>query len=129
MSERFSVAARLASFGHALRGIGVVIRTEHNAWIHLAATLSVVALGLGLGVGASDWAWLIAASAAVWIAESLNTAIERLADASMPDVDPLVRDAKDAAAAAVLIAAVAATAIGLIVLGPPLVAALTGASP
>jgi len=124
MDERFTLAARARSFGYAFRGIARVIRTEPNAWIHSAATLAVILLGWALGIDAAGWSWLVAAITAVWVAEALNTAFERLADAVHPDPHPLVRDGKDAAAGAVLVAAGGAVVIGLLVLGPPLLRAL-----
>jgi diacylglycerol kinase (ATP) len=110
----------VASFRNALRGLGVVVATQHNAWIHLAASLAVIALATWLGLSRADWCWLVVAITVVWAAEAGNTALERLADASVPEANALVRDAKDAAAGAVLVAALGAAAIGFLVLGPPL---------
>lgn len=121
--DDYSLAARIRSFGHAFRGLAL-LRSEPNAWIHLAATVAVLALGAMLGIDRAGWAWLVAAIASVWVAEAINTAFERLADALHPAEHPLVRDAKDAAAGAVLIAAAGAVVIGLLVLGPPLLRAL-----
>jgi diacylglycerol kinase (ATP) len=59
---------------------------------------------------------------AVWSAEALNTAFEFLADAASPGYHPLVKHAKDVAAGAVLIAAAGAAIIGLLVLGPHVLA-------
>jgi len=128
VSDRFDLRARVASFGDAFRGLAVVIRTQHNAWIHLGATLAVVASGVWLDLSRGDWCWLIIAMMAVWVAESFNTSLERLADASVPEQHSLVREAKDAAAGAVLVAALGAAAIGVLVLGPPLLARLAGLS-
>jgi len=118
MNGNFRASNRRESFRHALAGIGILVRTQRNAWIHAAATLAVVAAGLALGVSAPAWCWLVAAIAAVWTAEALNTALEFLADAASPEFHPLVKKSKDVAAAAVLIAAMGAAAIGLLVLGP-----------
>jgi Diacylglycerol kinase len=60
----------------------------------------------------------------VWIAEFLNTSLESILDIASPERHPLARIAKDVGAAAVLIAAVVAIAVGLIILGPPLLAKL-----
>ena len=120
----FSVAARMKSIGYALAGIATMLRTQHNAWLHLAATLAVVLAALGLGVSAGEWMALILAIVIVWSAEALNTAFERLCDVAHPDFHPLVKQAKDVAAAAVLIAAAGAVAVGLIIFGPRLVALL-----
>jgi diacylglycerol kinase (ATP) len=126
MSDRFSLTARLVSFRAAARGLVVVVRTQHNAWIHLGATAAVLGVGFWLRLPRGAWLWLVVAMAGVWITEAFNTALEGLADAAVPDRHPLIRDAKDAAAGAVLVAAVAAASIGLMILGPPLWARLFG---
>jgi diacylglycerol kinase (ATP) len=66
----------------------------------------------------------VLAIVSVWTAEALNTAFEFLCDVASPEFHPLVAKAKDVAAGAVLIAAVGATLIGLLVLGPHLLRAL-----
>ena len=119
--ESFSLAARLRSFEHAARGIRETLISQHNARIHLVMTALVCALGWALGVSRLEWCALIFAIAAVWVAELLNTAVEWLADAVSLERHPLVGRAKDAAAGAVLVAAVGASLVGLLVLGPPLV--------
>ena len=111
---------RLRSVRYAVRGIGVMVRSQHNAWLHAAATVLVIALGLGLGVSAADWCWLVLAMMAVWTAEALNTAFEFLTDVASPDYHPVAGKAKDVAAGAVLITAVGAVAIALLVFGPHL---------
>jgi diacylglycerol kinase (ATP) len=58
---------------------------------------------------------------AVWVAEALNTAIEFLSDVVSPDYHPLIKNAKDIAAAAVLITVIGAIAIGSLTLGPYLI--------
>jgi diacylglycerol kinase (ATP) len=122
--EAFSLAARVQSFGHAFRGVGRMLVTQHNAWIHAVATAAVFTLALWLGLGWSEWVVLLVAVAMVWVAEAFNTAIEHLCDRVSPDYDPLIREAKDVAAGGVLIAAAVAALIGFLVLGPPLLAEL-----
>jgi diacylglycerol kinase (ATP) len=124
VSDPFSLSSRVRSFKYAFRGIGVMLRMEHNAWIHAAATIAVLGLGFWLDVSAGDWCWLVLAMTAVWASEGINTAVERLADAAVPEAHPLVEQAKDAAAGAVLISALGSAVIGLLVLGPPLLAEL-----
>jgi diacylglycerol kinase (ATP) len=120
------VSSRAGSLGNALVGLRDVIRTQHNAWIHAAATALVVVAGIALDVTRLDWCWLIAAIAAVWVAEAFNTALEALADAAVPEQHPKIRLAKDAAAGAVLVAACAAALIGILILGRPLMLYLAG---
>ena len=89
-----------------------MIRCQHNAWIHAAATI-VVLIAAGLfRISSAEWCWIVLAISIVWTAEALNTAFEFLADAASPQFHPLVRDAKDVAAGAVLITAIASVIIG-----------------
>jgi diacylglycerol kinase len=111
---------RMRSFGYAFRGIAVLLRTQPNARIHLAATVVAVALGFLLGIGPGEWLAVVLAIGMAWAAEGLNTALELLADRVAPEQHPLVQKAKDAAAAGVLLAAAAALAVGLIVFVPKL---------
>jgi diacylglycerol kinase (ATP) len=122
--EGFRLAARVRSFRHAFRGLAALVSSQHNAWVHALATAVVVALGLLLDVDRTQWALLALACGGVWAAEGLNTALEWLCDAVSPEHHPLVGRAKDVAAAAVLLAALAASAVGALVLGPPLLALL-----
>jgi diacylglycerol kinase (ATP) len=119
------VLDRVYAFGHAFRGWGYVMRTQHNAWIHAIVSTVVVIVGLWLGIQPRDWAMIVLAMGMVWSAEILNTAIEAVVDLSSPVHHPLAKVGKDVGAAAVLIAAGAALFIGLLILGPPLVAKLS----
>jgi diacylglycerol kinase (ATP) len=116
--KTFSIVDRLKSFTFAASGIATMLRTQHNAWIHLATTTVVVGAGLLFEIARGEWVWLIVAIVAVWTAEALNTAFELLCDVASPEFHPLVKQAKDVAAAAVLIAASGATIIGLLVFVP-----------
>ncbi len=118
MNKRFSLQARMKSFPYAFAGVAELLRSQHNARIHLLATILVIAAGLWLGISAQQWALLFIACAMVWCVEALNTAIEFLADALTTEPHPLIKKAKDVAAAAVLIAAVFSLAIGVMVFLP-----------
>lgn len=98
-----------------------MIRCQHNAWIHVIATLTVIGAGFFFRLSSGEWCWIVLALAIVWTAETLNTAFEFLADVASPEFHPLVRDAKDVAAGAVLITAIAALVIGAIIFGPHIV--------
>ena len=117
-AKPFQFTGRVRSFRHAIVGIVRMIHCQHNAWIHAAATFVVLAAGFLFRVSTADWCWIILAISIVWTAEALNTAFEFLADAASPEFHPLVRDAKDVAAGAVLLTAIAASIIGLIIFWP-----------
>ena len=115
-----SFSGRIRSLGAALNGIAIKVRTQHNAWIHAAATAIVVSMGLTFGISSAEWRWLILAIASVWTAEALNTALEFLTDVASPNFHPVARKAKDVAAGAVLISAIGAACIGIAIFGPHL---------
>ena len=118
MSGRFSIAARLKSFTFAFAGIATMLRTQHNAWLHLVATIAVIAAGFALNISADDWRWLVTAIVLVWTAETVNTAFEHLCDVVSPEFQASVQKSKDIAAGAVLICAIGAVIIGLLVFVP-----------
>jgi len=118
----FNLRERAASFRHAIRGIGLLIRTQPNAWIHLAATLAVVLVGKLLHVSRGEWLALVLAIGLVWTAEALNTAIEFLADEVSLERRERLGLAKDTGAGGVLLASITAAIIGLIVFVPHLLA-------
>lgn len=118
MSGRFSIAARLKSFSFAFVGIAYMMRTQHNAWLHLLATIIVIAAGFALNISAEDWRWLITAIVLVWTAETVNTAFEHLCDVVSPEFHASVQKSKDIAAGAVLICVIGAVIIGLQVFVP-----------
>ena len=125
MTIKEFITSRIHSFGHALRGWGYVLRTQHNAWIHSVVATLVILVGLWLGLPARDWAVLVLAIAMVFTAEFINTSIEAVVDLASPVHHPLAKVGKDVGAAAVLVAALAAVLIGLLILGPPLWMQLT----
>lgn len=114
----FSVHARIRSFAHAGAGVRFLWTTEHNARIHLAATILAIVAGIALDITAADWRWIAAAIAWVWFAEGVNTAIEHLCDVVHPGLHDGIRVAKDVAAGAVLISAIGAAIVGIVTLAP-----------
>jgi diacylglycerol kinase (ATP) len=117
---------RFASFACAARGISLLVKRETNARIHLLATALVAAAGALFRVTRGEWCLLALAMGLVWVAEGANAAIEHLADRVSREHDQAIRDAKDLAAGAVLLGAIAAAVIGFIVLGPHVCTLLTG---
>ncbi len=108
--------ARLASFGHAIHGIGSLIRQEPNAMLHTIATAVTIALGFTRHISRGEWTALIIVITLVWMAEALNTCIEMLCDLwCKGEYHPQVKRIKDIAAAAVLIASICAAVTGAII--------------
>lgn len=125
MNNPFSFTGRIRSFRAAFAGLGTLLKSQHNAWIHALATLGVVSAAFILRITPGEWCWIVLAIIIVWMAEAINTAFEFLADVASPEYHPLVKKAKDIAAAAVLISAIGAVIIGVLVLGPYLLEIVT----
>jgi diacylglycerol kinase len=128
VARPFEFTGRIRSFRYAINGLCRMIRCQHNARIHLAATFAAIALGFFFNLSRFEWCWIVVAIAIVWTAEALNTAFEFLADAASPNFHPIVKDAKDVAAGAVLITAIGAVIIGVIVFWPHVMALFMPAS-
>lgn len=129
MAARFSIRHRLRSFRFAFQGLRILVKTQHNTWIHLLVTLCVVSAAALLQASSGDWCLLIIAIALVWITEAFNTALEFLADVASPDFHPTIGYSKDVAAAAVLLATLAAVSIGLLIFVPLLMGRLSSVTP
>jgi diacylglycerol kinase len=82
------------------------------------AGLGAVGLGCFFRISAIEWMVLMAVIFLVLSAEAFNTAIERAVDLLEPRKHSVARDAKDLAAAAVLIASFCSLIVGLILFGP-----------
>lgn len=106
------------SFRHAAAGVAYVIRGERNARIHLVIGALVILVSLGLGLSRFEWALILLTIGIVLAGEMLNTAIELVVDLVEPQSHPMAGHAKDVAAGATLVAAIAAAAVGVVILLP-----------
>ena len=119
--ETFSVKKRIKSFDYALSGFRLLFETEHNAWLHLVATVAVILLALIVRVSATEGGLLAVAVGLVWITELFNTCIEKIMDFVSKENHPSIKLVKDVSAGAVLAAAITALAIGCFVFMPKLI--------
>jgi diacylglycerol kinase (ATP) len=114
----FSFRARMRSFYHAMTGILEFIRDEHNARIHVVATIAVGIAAYVLRVTLQEAVSLSIVTGGVWITEMLNTCVERTMDFVHPEEHPQIRFIKDLAAGAVLVASITAAVVGLLIFIP-----------
>ena len=117
-TNEFSFRKRARSFRFAFNGVKEFFRQEHNARIHLAATVAVFIAAWWLRLSGTEIILLIIVIGFVWSAEIFNTAIERIMDFISPEHQPEVKLIKDLAAAAVFIAALIAFIAGAIIFIP-----------
>ena len=102
----------LERLGFAIAGLKHVWQHEHS--FRTQAALAGVA-AVTTAVLAPGWVWaaLIVLSIALVLAlELINSALEYLIDHVHPDIAPAIKQAKDAAAAAVLVISMGALAVG-----------------
>jgi diacylglycerol kinase (ATP) len=108
------------SFRCAFAGLWYVLTTQRNARIHLLFAAAAVGLGVWLKLDLTEWAVLALTIGFVLASEMLNTVAETLVDLISPGYHPLARIVKDVTAGAVLLSAMTAVAVGVLILGVPL---------
>lgn len=113
------------SFKFAADGLLYAFKTQRNLRIHLFIALLIIIAGIFLQISFLEFSILILTIAVVISMELFNTAIEAGIDLVSPDNQPLAKIAKDLGAAAVLMFALASIIIGLLILGPRLLALFT----
>ena len=83
--------------------------------IHLCVAIDVILAGILTKITAVEWMAVIICIGLVTALECLNTALESLCDTVHPEKSEGIRIAKDAAAGAVLCAAIASAVVGGII--------------
>ncbi|OYT71141.1 MAG: diacylglycerol kinase [Chloracidobacterium sp. CP2_5A] len=118
------IARLRAAFGYAGAGIWHTWRHQPNFRIECGIGALALALAWWLEAGLAP---ILMMSALVLALEMVNSAIEAVVDLASPEWHPLAKVAKDAAAGATLVAAIFSVLVGLVVMGPPLLAKLQAA--
>ena len=109
---------RLKSIRYALKGIWLLITTEHSIMIQVIIAIVMTILGFMMNISSTEWILQLLAIGLVLVAESANTAIEKLADFVYKDFHKDIGFIKDIAAAAPAFAAIIAVIIGFIIYLP-----------
>lgn len=111
----------LTSFQYAWAGVRYAFVTQRNFRIHTIIGMLAIALGLYLKATPVEMAILSLTSALVMVLELLNTALESVVDLTVGQAyHELAKIAKDCAAGAVLISAIAALLVASFILLPSL---------
>lgn len=116
--HRFSISKRLKSFKYAFNGLRILIKEEHNARIHLFATICVIIAGLFFNISMNEWIGVIFSIGLVFSLEIINSSIENIADFISPERHEMIKKIKDLSASGVLISSITALIIGLIIFIP-----------
>lgn len=119
-STRFSLKSRMGSFKFAFKGLWLLLRNEHNSRIHFIAAVIAIAMGFFLKINLFEWSVLVIVTGIVFISELFNTSLETISDIVDSEWNEKIRNAKDYAAAAVLVAAIISLVAGGIIFIPKL---------
>ena len=110
------------SFKYAWAGVYYAFVTQRNFRIHTSIGVLAVSLGIFLEIQAIEMAIVVMTCAIVMVLELINTAIEAVVDLTVEQTyHELAKIAKDCAAGAVLLSAIAAVMVAAFILLPPLV--------
>lgn len=111
----------MTSFQYAWAGVRYAFVTQRNFRIHTIIGMLAIALGLYLKATPVEMAILSLTSALVMVLELLNTALESVVDLTVgQSYHELAKIAKDCAAGAVLLSAIAALLVASFILLPSL---------
>jgi diacylglycerol kinase (ATP) len=122
----WQVATNLfVSFKYAWSGITYAFKTQRNFRIHVTIGTLASCLGVFLHISSVEIAVIGLTSGLVLVMELLNTAIESVVDLTVKQTyHELAKVAKDCAAGAVLVSALAAVLVASVLLLPPLIVAI-----
>lgn len=113
----FDMRKFFRSFTFAITGVRSAMQ-EQNFRSHLLSAMIVIIAGYFTGLSRVEWLIIIIVIALMFALEMINTAIERVVDLASPTIHPLAKQAKDIAAGAVLVFALASAIIGLLIFLP-----------
>ena len=105
------------SFRYAIEGIISAIKSEAHLRFHIVIANLIAVFAYFYGISKAEWAVLVLMVFSVIGAELLNTAIEAAVDVATSEIKPMAKIAKDAAAGAVLVLAIAAILVGVCLFG------------
>lgn len=111
-------SGRMKSIKYAVIGAWKLVTTEHSIMAQLFFALVLVAAGLYFNISHTEWMFQILATGLVLAVEGLNTALEKICDFVHPGFDSRIGFIKDISAGAVMFAALAAIATGLVIYVP-----------
>ena len=109
---------RIKSVKYALRGMFLLIKTEHSIMVQIVIAIIMTVLGFILDISATEWMFQFLAIGLVLVAESANTAVEKLSDFVHSEYHKEIGFIKDIAAGAPAFAAIIAMIIGCIIYLP-----------
>ncbi|MGV9003843.1 diacylglycerol kinase family protein [Flavobacterium sp.] len=109
---------RLKSVKYTVVGAHKLITTEHSVMVQSSIAILLIVAGFYFEISREEWMMQILATGLVLAIEGLNTAVEKICDFIHPNYHERIGFIKDIAGGAVLFAAIASIAIGLLIYVP-----------
>ncbi len=101
MKKQNYLTGRWKAIGYVFTGMGKVLRSEHSIWAQWGFFMFNLMIAYYLDYVLWEWMVTILGWGMIFTAETLNTAIEKLADVVSPEYHPGIGDVKDISAGAV----------------------------
>ena len=108
----------IPSFKNALRGIGLVFKSERNIKIQTVFGILVFILGIFFRITFQEWVSIAITIFLVLLTETINTAIEGTVDMITNEYSEKAKDVKDISAGAVLLSSISSVVVGIIIFLP-----------
>lgn len=110
------VKRTIAKFKSAFEGVYAGIRYDRSILVQVVLAGMSLVLFAFIGINTVEWLFVISAIFVVLITEFINSAVEDICDLLIQEYHLHVKEIKDIAAAAVLIAAGYAIAVALVII-------------
>jgi diacylglycerol kinase (ATP) len=116
--DKTFITGRIKSVRYTVIGAYKLITTEHSVMVQSSIAVLLVIAGFYFNISREEWMLQILATGLVLAVEGLNTAVEKICDFIHPEYHERIGFIKDIAGGAVLFAALASIAVGLLIYVP-----------
>ncbi|HPW98789.1 MAG TPA: diacylglycerol kinase family protein [Flavobacterium sp.] len=113
-------AGRIKSVRYTIIGAHKLITTEHSVMVQSSIAVLLIFAGFYYDISREEWMMQILSTGLVLAIEGMNTAVEKICDFIHPEYHEKIGFIKDIAGGAVLFAAIASIAVGLLIYVPKL---------
>lgn len=100
------LTGRIKAVFYSFKGAFLLLKTEHSIQAQSIIAVAFIIAGFYFEISKTEWVFQILAICLILTAESLNTAIEKIADFIHPDFNKKIGFIKDISAGAVFFAAI-----------------------
>lgn len=116
--DKSFITGRIKSVRYTVIGAHKLITTEHSLMVQSSIAVLLIIAGFYFKISREEWMMQILATGLVLAVEGLNTAVEKICDFVHPEYHERIGFIKDIAGGAVLFAAIASIAVGLLIYVP-----------